>query len=176
MGKYRDDYPQLIANVSELDIARLAAYIDGEGTIYINVATKLHLRMKNPQYRLSLVISNTDPRLMNWLKSTFDGSIYHVKYENCKHLGKKPIMRWQVNERMAEVLLRRTIPYMIMKKSQAEVGVSFMTLKKDRKGCPRNWKGQVMPVCLSESEIAERHAMKLEIERLNKTIVTELVN
>lgn len=132
--------------------------------------------MKNYQYRLSLVITNTDPRFMNWLKQTFDGSVYSVKYENCKHLGKKPIMRWQVNERMAEVLLRRTIPHMIMKKSQAEVGIAFMGLKKDRKGCPRNAKGQVMPVCLSESEMAERHAMKLEIERLNKEVVSELVN
>lgn len=168
MGKSRDDYPELIAEVSEIDIARLAAYIDGEGTIYINASTKLRGRMKNYQHSLSLVISNTDPRLMSWLKNTFDGSVYHVKYEKCKHLGTKPIMRWQANERMAASILQRTIPHMIMKKSQAEVGVAFMALKKSRGDAPRNAKGHVKPTCLSESEVAVRHAMKLEIERLNK--------
>ena len=172
MGNNRDDYPGLIAAVSEIDIARLAAYIDGEGTIYINVVNGLRGGMKTPQYMLSLIITNTDPRFMNWLKEKFDGSVYHVKYEKCKHLGTKPIMRWQLNERMASVVLSRCVPYMIMKKPQAEIGLAFMLLKRSRKIGDRNSKGQVKSFPLSESEISQRHAMKLEIERINKSVIS----
>jgi len=166
----------MIDAVSEIDKARLAAYIDGEGTIYINVATGLHGRHKTPQYRLSVVISNTDHRLMNWLKSTFDGSVYYVKYEKSKHLGKKPIMRWQMNERMAETLLKACLPYMIMKKAQAEVGLSFMSLKLSREIRVRDGRGRIIQMPLTDAEIAKRHAMKLEIERLNKSTGLEIAS
>lgn len=166
----------MIEKLPETDIARLAAYIDGEGTIYINVATKLRGRMKNSQYRLSLVITNTDHRFMAWLKQTFDGSVYHVKYEKCKHLGKKPIMRWHVNERMAEVILKACVPYMIMKKPQAEVGLAFMFLKRGREIISRDERGRVIGDPLTESEQSQRHAMKLEIERLNKSTGLESIN
>jgi len=168
LPKPRADYVAFIASVSEIDIARLAAYIDGEGTIYINKTKKLYGRMKNPQYSLSLVISNTDPRLMSWLKKTFDGCVYGVKYERCSHLGKKPIMRWQLNERLALTVLTRCLPFMIMKREQAQIGVEFMSLKRDRKIRSRNSLSQVLHDPLSTEEISQRHAMKLEIERLNK--------
>ena len=82
-----------------------------------------------PQHRLQLIIANTNIILMNWLKATFDGSVYFVKYEKCKHLGKKQVMRWQVNERMAATLLEFILPYMIVKKSQAELALMFMRTK-----------------------------------------------
>lgn len=176
MPVHRKEYEQFINALSEIDKARLAAYIDSEGTIYINVAAKLSGRMLNSQYRLSLVITNTDHRLMDWLKRTFDGSVYYVKYEKCKHLGKKPIMRWQVNERMAEVILKACAPHMIMKRPQAEVGLSFMSLKRTRVIVQRDARGRLIQMPLSESELANRHALKLEIERLNKSNGLELVS
>ena len=166
----------MIAAVSDIDKARLAAYIDGEGSIYINKQGALGGRKKTPQYSLSLMIGNTDVRLMTWLKSTFDGSVYHVKYEKCKHLGKKPIMRWQVNERMAEVILKACVPYMIMKKQQAEVGIAFMLLKQDRQIRMRDSLGRIRREPLSDAELSQRHALKMEIQRLNKAIPTESVH
>lgn len=172
----RKDYAQLIGALSETDKARLAAYIDCEGTIYINVCKKLYGRMKNAQYRLSLAITNTDYRLMDWLKRKTDGSVYFVKYEKSKHLGSKQIMRWQVNERLAETVLIAVLPYMLVKRPQAEVGLSFMSLKKSRKIVERDSKGRLMSASLTESEMAARLTMKLEIERLNASNGSELVN
>lgn len=160
--RYRDEYPGMIAALSEIDKARLAAFIDGEGTIYINVATQLRGRMKSPQYRLSVTITGTNPIFMKWLKDTFDGCLYYVKYEKCTHLGKRQIMRWQVNGRMAEAILKNVVQYMIIKKPQAEVGLAFFSLIKPKMG------GNKRQPKLTDEDISQRHSMKLEIERLNK--------
>ena len=37
MSRIRHDYPELLSKVPEVNFARLAAFIDGEGTIYINL-------------------------------------------------------------------------------------------------------------------------------------------
>ena len=85
--------------------------------------------MLTPQLSLNLVITNTHIGFINWLKQTFDGSVYFVKYEKCKHLGTKQVMRWQVNERMAAIILERCLPYMLIKREQAELALSFMKTK-----------------------------------------------
>jgi hypothetical protein len=160
--RVRDEYPKLLCGVSEIDFARLAAFIDGEGSVYINCPGGKNSRYKI-QHRLSIIISNTNPILMNWLKSTFDGSVYHVKYENCKHLGKKPIMRWQMNERMAAHLLERVLPYMMLKKGQAEIGLAFIRLKQPK--IPG-----IASTKLTDEDFRQRDVMKMEIQRLNKEI------
>lgn len=99
---------------------------------------------------------------MNWLKQTFDGSVYHAKYERCKHLGTKPIMRWQVNERMAGTLLEFILPYMIVKKPQAELALAFMQLKRK---ATRNFK--VDPI--TPQEFSQRDKMVEEMQKLNKS-------
>ena len=40
MSRIRHDYPELLSKVPEVNFARLAAFIDGEGTIYINEPPK----------------------------------------------------------------------------------------------------------------------------------------
>ena len=152
----------MIAAISEIDKARLAAFIDGEGTIYINLANRLRGRMQSPQYALSVTITGTNPIFMKWLKDTFDGSVYQVKHANGFHLGKRQIMRWQVNGRMAAIVLRNVLQYMIIKKPQAEVALAFVSLLKPKMG------GNTRQPKLTDEDIASRHALKLEIERLNK--------
>ena len=160
MSRIRDDYPELLDKVSAIDFARLAAFIDGEGTIYINMPYKNYGRAKGPQHRLCVLVSNTDPRLMEWLKSTFDGCVYIVRNTKSSNpLGKKRVMHWQVNERMAMHLLEHILPFMLLKRQQAEIGLAFMKLKKTRAqtGTP-----------LTDDEIAQRQGMKFAISGLNK--------
>jgi hypothetical protein len=160
MSRIRHDYPALLAGVSEIDFARLAAFIDGEGTIYINEPPRPYGRSARPQHHLQLMVSNTDPRLMNWLKGTFDGCVYHIR--NLKQpnpLAKRKVMHWQVNERLAFYLLEKILPYMIIKRQQAEVAMAFMKLKKTRAEATKR---------LTDDEFLMRHGLKMEIQRLNK--------
>jgi hypothetical protein len=166
--KTRDDYRELIAKVSDIDIARLAAFIDGEGSIHINQRNKSGM-MQTPQLSLNLIITNTHIGFINWLKATFDGSIYFVKYEKCKHLGKKQVMRWQVNERMAGIILTRCLPYMLIKKEQAELALAFMETKKPKVVYARHPNGRLLSVPrVTDAEFAQRLELKAEMSRLNK--------
>jgi hypothetical protein len=156
-----DEYLQILARVSEVDFIRLAAYIDGEGSIAISNDAIRSPRAKSTSNNLNLIISNTNVAFMNWLKETFAGSVYFVKYEKCKHLGKKQTMRWQVNDRKAEAILKHCEPYMLIKREQARIGIAFMSLKR-KKGSDA---GRIV---LSEQELQERSFMRSEIKRLNQ--------
>jgi hypothetical protein len=156
-----DEYRQILAGVSETDFIRLAAYIDGEGCISISQVHRVDGRSRSISQNLNLVISNTNVPFITWLKQTFAGSVYFVKYEKCKHLGKKQTMRWQINDRKAEAVLSRCQPYMIIKRSQAEVGLAFMKLKRTV-GVVAGAKP------LTEYEIEQRTFMHDEIQRLNQ--------
>lgn len=158
-----DEYQQILSGVSEMDFARLAAYIDGEGSISINSVNRVGpgSRAKTASQNLNLVISNTNVPFINWLRDVFAGSVYFVKYENCKHLGNKQTMRWQVNDRKAEVILSRCLPYFIIKRPQAEVGLAFMQLKRQRGAMAGR-------SALSEAELTQRNFMRAEIQRLNQ--------
>jgi hypothetical protein len=166
--KTREDYRELIAKVSDTDIARLAAFIDGEGSININQRNKSG-RMQTPQLSLNLVITNTHIGFINWLKRTFDGSVYFTTNDPTKHLGKKQIMRWQVNERMAAIILTRCLQYMLIKKEQAELALVFMETKKRPSAyVGRAVSGRLSATRLTDSEVATRVELKAEMSRLNK--------
>ena len=98
---------------TQLDWARLAAYIDGEGSVMINGR---HLRV---------VVSNTDPRLHVWLRHTFGGSIMaQRRYLNPRH---STAMKWDVSCRKAAWVLENCLPFLIIKKQQAEIGLAYQS-------------------------------------------------
>lgn len=115
-----------------MDWARLAAYIDGEG--YIRVA----LNSRNHQGRLEVNVSNTDYRLLVWLKDTFGGSVHR----GGKSLaGKKQLWRWVLDRHRAAELLAQCLPYFIVKKEQAEIGIAFQSLIALQKANGEPWRG-----------------------------------
>lgn len=110
--------------------ARLAAYIDGEGTILINRVNPSG-RQANPQHALRVSVGNSDPRLIVWLRGTFGGWAGPQKqaHKEGRVVSKKPRFMWAVNSQQAEYLLEQCLPYFIMKKGQAEIGLAFQALK-----------------------------------------------
>lgn len=103
--------------IQEIDWARLAAYIDGEGCITIS-----NTKGSQAQY-MKVFIANTDPRLMEWCRDNFGGTINGKKRVNReKH---KPCYVWTVCSQMAWVVLLGCMPYFIIKREQAEIALSF---------------------------------------------------
>lgn len=99
------------------DLARLAAYIDGEGHISIEAVGKRKL----PSYRMQITVANTDLRLMVWLKSTFGGE-YRDK---CLTKKGRRAWYWYMSAGKASDLLALCLPYFIMKRDQAEIAITF---------------------------------------------------
>ena len=112
--------------VADVDWARLAAFIDGEGTISINESGKPRKAHWTPRISLQVMVTGTSVALMNWLQSTFGGTVYSVKANG---FGKRPIWRWQLNEKQAESILSRCRSFIIIKKEQANVALEFRALK-----------------------------------------------
>jgi hypothetical protein len=103
--------------LSEIDWARLAAFIDGEGCIAI-----AHVANKYTCVRIQIV--NTDRRLVDWCKDSFGGFTQTRHHKNPKH---KPSYTWTVASRSAGVVIKGCFPYLLLKQEQARVALEFLT-------------------------------------------------
>lgn len=116
--------------ISELDWARLAAFIDGEGCITIS-ARGGHLHHKKNQH-MKVFIANTDMRLMNWLRNTFGGTVNGKRRQDRER--HKPCYVWTVCSEIAWLVLLCCEPYFIVKRDQSKVALKFQrTMTRKRK-------------------------------------------
>ena len=98
---------------------RLAAFIDGEGSIRIATHSS---KKGNICLYLDMTVTNCDPRLINWLKTTFGGNTGARQHKNERWA---PGFYWNVACKVAENLLRECLPYFVMKREQAEIALAF---------------------------------------------------
>jgi hypothetical protein len=144
-----------LQHITDIDWARLAAYIDGEGCISIN---KQHHRRGYKTFTLSVEIVNTDPRLMRWLKQ-FGGSIYMSRPPSLASHWKTR-MAWKVTSIRATAILSGCLPYFVMKRDQAEVGIAFQKITTD------NQKSNAIPSGLRE----EQSKIHLMLKEMHQTV------
>lgn len=131
-------------------LAYTAGIIDGEGCISI------HKSMNRNSYRRAIHISvgNTNPWLINWLEFNFGGSsrIYHPK--NSKW---KDSWQWELSAKQAGEFLEMILPYLKLKRAQAELAIQFQKAKHHPRGKPQDKK-----------EIALEEAQKILMGKMNK--------
>lgn len=120
----KDEFDAKIAAVSEIDWARLAAFIDGEGTIHIS-RNDVAKSSVTPVFTLFVVLGNTDLRLINWLVDTFTGIVCKAKKRSSKW---KDMYQWRQASKRAEVIVEHCLPYLICKREQAETALAFRKL------------------------------------------------
>jgi hypothetical protein len=111
-----------LSSVTEKDWVRLAAFIDGEGSILLNRFSGKY-RRKNMYVRVTVV--NTDIRLPHWIASVFGGP---VTSSDVRHSSKhRPCWRWQVSCTQAAQVLEGCMPYFLVKREQAELALKFQS-------------------------------------------------
>ena len=111
----------LSRNPSQIEWAMMAAYIDGEGCIRIRTTPQKRGRSTG----LLVVVSNNDPRLMQWLTERFAGFVSVRVMPHCKGVV---YYNWVVNGRHAEWVLRGCLEFFVIKRDQAEIGLSHQSL------------------------------------------------
>ena len=79
-----------VANATDVDWARLAAFIDGEGTIFIQRAGA-----RGP-HCLVVIVSNTSPLLTAWLETTFGGNVYFSHSAALRARSSRICYSWRV--------------------------------------------------------------------------------
>ena len=113
----------------------LAALIDGEGSVMLSLRTYSgrgkNKKMNQPHYRPVVVIANTDRRLMNALTdNTGVSRIYGHRIKGAPQvLMKRTQYTWRLAVNDINIWLPRVLPYLVLKKEQAELLLEAMAIK-----------------------------------------------
>jgi intein/homing endonuclease len=137
--------------VDEKTLAYFAGLFDGEGCI--NVAeVKPRPGRRSPSFQTVAQVSMTDRRSLDLLLDSFGGSIRRTN-----KVGARPIWVWRVYHKAAKLFLEDILPYLVVKKLQAELLIEL------ENGVP----GRGVQRSLSVDEIERRRKIKVKICALN---------
>ncbi|SRR6266576_368450 len=106
-------------------LAYAAGIVDGEGCI----GFRQDKRAKG--YSQYVRVSNTDPRLLAWLKNNFEGSIFlqRAAGQAGKVRTNKDLYSWVLYGHKAAAFLSSIRPYMIVKSKQADCAILLQSMK-----------------------------------------------
>ena len=127
--------------LSNEELAYIAGIIDGEGHLGISKNTTKRQRQRNPKYQSEICVINTDKRLMDWLESKMGGLI-NARNMNGKNVKKdiwKISYRWRIQESLHPELLNLILPYLVIKKRQAELIIEYWSKKTRQYRKGRQW-------------------------------------
>ena len=109
-----------------LDLAYAAGIIDGEGWVGMNYLPAEHASLKgkrrSPMFRCCVEVIMVDPRIPMWLCERFGGSVRSYASRKPGHRGTH---KWTLQHRQAEAFCRLIAPYLMLKREQAEIIVSY---------------------------------------------------
>lgn len=106
------------------DLAYTAGIMDGEGSIGI---TRNKSKSCKRGYALELLVqvTSSDEWLCQWLKFGFGGGLGH----SINSAG-NPMWHWSLGARKAAEFLRLILPYLNLKRPQAELAITFQKAKR----------------------------------------------
>ena len=133
--------------VSECNLAYFAGLFDGEGCVNV-VEVKPKPGRHSPTFQTLAQVSMTDRRSLDLLFITFGG---RIRLSTKK--GSRPIWVWRVYHKNAKRFLEAILPYLVVKKYQAELLIEL----------DRRVLGRGMQKKLSIDEINCRRRIKGEI-------------
>ena len=136
-----------------LDLAYIAGFFDGEGSVTIHENCKPSPRGISPNHTLQVSLGNTDPRVLEWIKSLFGGGISYRRVEKANH---RHVAQWTLRAASALPFLVAIRPYLRMKGEQVDVAIEYQRTKA--------LKG---PWRVTAETVAWRESKRQEIRRLN---------
>lgn len=126
-----------------------AGIIDGEGCISIAKYTKVG--KASVYHSLQVQVGSTDEWLCQWLKMQYGGC---VSYRPSSRPRWNDAWNWSVSGRKAAEFLKLLLPYLQLKRPQAEIALEFYaSFRKSKKESIDN--------PLTEEEVAVREAQRL---------------
>ena len=110
--------------MKKTDLAYVAGIIDGEGSISIlrcdNESNKQY-----KSFKLRVIVTNTNEWLIQWLVFAFGGSI------GCRpgKASHQPYFSWTLYGSQGAKFLQLILPYLKLKRPQAEIAITFQQNK-----------------------------------------------
>ena len=145
--------------IDPIDLAWAACAIDCEGCIG---GYRFRSR-KGYKWVMKLNVTNTDPRLPRRMQEIFGvGAVSKARRD--KRPNMRPSFEWSARNRGIEYILRAVLPYLVIKREQAEVALAIIdTMQKKNMGR-----------ALTPEVIAEREAMVIQLKSLKRLPIQEV--
>ena len=134
-------------------LAWAAGIIDGEGCI--SICRKRHANA----WVLRVTVSQVDPRLPARLKELFGGSVSHYNPVKKNH---RRVWTWTIQAHAAEAALRAVLPWLFLKKEQAEIGMASRQFIKKAEGRV----GALRSPAFSEAQIDAQEWLRRQLSDL----------
>lgn len=123
-----------VGNNNELAFAYLAGVLDSDGSISINCRRGVQRDGYSAVYSEAVAISQTKTEALYLAQSLFGGTVRLVK----RGIGsnkpnsmqpRRPMYTWYVADRIAVATLRAVLPYLRVKRKQADIVLKLRELK-----------------------------------------------
>ena len=152
---HRQELPPVEASPTEL--AYLAGFIDGEGTVTVTHARQRLAHCVSPV----LVVCNTYLPVMEHLRGRFGGTISkrEVKKAHHRHVY---ILYW--SSRRAVQLMEAVLPYLIIKRRHAELVIELSKLRFEYRQRPDGKRVRMVP----DETLAAREPLVAELIQINR--------
>jgi len=103
-----------------------AGLIDADGCITIGRHNKTIKDSNYTDYSMVVVVNQTDGRAIDFMYGTFGGNLYR---RNSKADCRPFLYRWEMKGYKAATFLKRLIPFLRIKRDQAELAIQFQTIR-----------------------------------------------
>ena len=153
-------------NDKEINLAYIAEFFDGEENITIDEFKPRKFGW-NKTYLLRIRLVNTNEEVIKYCKNYF--KVERICFEK-RNKKRKGIWRWIVCTRQVEEVLKKLLPYLKVKKRQAELAIRFQEMQRIMNKNRKMKKGRINNKIFSYSkeEIEEKEKLKNEVLQFNK--------
>ena len=105
-----------------MDIRYVSGLMDGEGCIAIRRRVEMP---RNPRvsYMLVVQISMTHEGVVSAVHKAFGGAMSEIKWH--RRMNNRPAYQWRLYSTACAAFLEKCIPYLIVKRDEAQLGISF---------------------------------------------------
>jgi len=146
------------------DLIYAAGLFDGEGCISTSLSKPTHMP------RLVVSVQMCDASIITWLHRTFGiGTVFQSRPEKYYSGRCRPQFVWQASCGQAEVVLELLLPFLKVKRPQAERALALRRLPKLTLGKAKWLHRHPDQIVARRAALAEGSRLRLEISSLNRT-------
>lgn len=106
-----------------LNLAYAAGLFDGEGSVFI-ARGRTNRNKSGLYFSLRIEFGNTNEQAVRWMQCYFGGSVYE-RYADID--TRRTLWAWHLRGQKALGFLKVIVPYLRIKKSQAELAIEFQS-------------------------------------------------
>lgn len=156
----RSDYTRKEYTLAQ--VAYTAGIMDGEGTFYIGNYSG-NRKNGDKHYQTLIAVATTDKSLMVWLFNIFGGGFREYTPKQMAKNSRKQVYRWQATSNRMLHICELILPYLIIKRRQAEIMIEIRRTFNDE----HNIKGRQHVQNLPKGTLDLRQALMDELKLLH---------